>query len=46
MTLPSTDWNTISEDLVNNDALSEVAGAISRIVSSAVKRYNCILDDD
>ena len=40
----STDSNTIPEDLVSDNTLTEATGAISRIVSSAVKSYNCIFD--
>jgi hypothetical protein len=40
----STDSNTIREDLVSDDNLTEAIGSISRIVSSAVKSYNCIFD--
>jgi hypothetical protein len=31
--------------LVNGNDLTEVTGAISRIVSSAIKSYNCVFDD-
>jgi hypothetical protein len=40
----STDSNTIREDLVSDNNLTESNGSIIRIVSSAVKSYNCILD--
>ncbi len=40
----STDSNTIREDLVSDNNLTEAIGSISRIVSSAVKSYNCIFD--
>ena len=42
--MPSTDSNTTPEDLVSDNSLTEATGAISRIVSSAVKSYNCIFD--
>jgi hypothetical protein len=42
--MPSTDSNTTPEDLVSDNTLTEATGAISRIVSSAVKSYNCIFD--
>jgi hypothetical protein len=45
MSLPSPDTNIISEDLVSGADLTDVTGAISRILSSAVKSYNCIFDD-
>lgn len=44
--MPSTDSNTTPEDLVSDNTLTEATGAISRIVSSAVKSYNCIFDGD
>jgi hypothetical protein len=40
----STDPNTIREDLVSDNNLTEATGSIIRIVSSAVKSYNCIFD--
>lgn len=42
--MPSTDSNTNPENLVSDNSLTEATGAISRIVSSAVKSYNCIFD--
>ena len=43
--MPSTDPNIVPEDLVNGNDLNDVTGTISRIVSSAVRNYNCIFDD-
>jgi hypothetical protein len=40
----STGSNTIREDLVSDNNLTEAIGLVSRIVSSAVKSYNCIFD--
>jgi hypothetical protein len=40
----STDSNTIREDLVSDNNLTEATGSIIRIVSSAVKSFYCILD--
>lgn len=40
----STDSNTIREELVSDNNLTEATGSITRIVSSAVKSYNCIFD--
>ena len=42
--MPSTDSNTNHEDLVSDNNLTEATGSISRIVSSAVRNYNCIFD--
>jgi hypothetical protein len=43
--LPSTDPTIATENLVNSNDLPDVTGVISRIVSSAVRSYNCIFDD-
>jgi hypothetical protein len=42
--MSSTDSNTSSEDLVSDNDSTEATGSISRIVSSAVRNYNCIFD--
>lgn len=42
--MASTDSNTIREELVSDNNLTEATGSITRIVSSAVKSYNCIFD--
>lgn len=44
--MPSADSNTTPNNLISGIELTEVTGVISRIISSAVKGYNCIFDGD